>query len=75
MVGIWGILSVPFSSDDASFGAQIIGALSIIVWTFITSYIFLKIIDVLFSLRFEAEDEDVGLDTSEIGVEAYPEFK
>jgi len=75
VVGIWGILAVPFSSDDASFGAQIIGALSIIVWTFITSYIFLKIIDVLFTLRSEAEDEDVGLDTSEIGVEAYPEFK
>ena len=74
VVGIWGILAVPFSSD-ATFGAQLLGIISIIVWTFVTSFIVLKILDIIFKLRPEIEVEDVGFDTFEIGVEAYPEFK
>ena len=38
-------------------------------------FIVLKILDLIFKLRPEPEVEDVGLDTFEIGVEAYPEFK
>ena len=75
VVGIWGIIAVPFSSSDASFGPQIIGAISIIIWTFITTFIVVKVIDIIFKIRPEIEEEDVGLDTSEIGVIAYPEFK
>ena len=74
VVGIWGILAVPLTSD-ATFGAQLLGIISIIVWTFVTSFIVLKILDLIFKLRPEPEVEDVGLDTFEIGVEAYPEFK
>ena len=75
VVGIWGIIAVPFSSSDASFGPQIIGAISIIIWTFITTFIVVKVIDIIFKIRPEIEEEDIGLDTSEIGVIAYPEFK
>ena len=75
VVGVWGIIAVPFSSSDASFGPQIIGAISIIIWTFITTFIVVKVIDIIFKIRPEIEEEDVGLDTSEIGVIAYPEFK
>jgi len=62
-------------TSDATVGAQLLGIISIIVWTFVTSFIVLKILDLIFKLRPEPEVEDVGLDTFEIGVEAYPEFK
>ena len=73
-VGIWGIMATPLSGAGA-FGTQFLGALVIFAWVFITSFIVLKVLDTLVGIRASEEDEDLGLDKAEIGVEAYPDFK
>ena len=73
-VGIWGIMATPLSGAGA-FGTQFIGALVIFTWVFVTSFIVLKLIDSIVGIRASDEDEDIGLDKAEIGVEAYPDFK
>ena len=73
-VGIWGIMATPLSGAGA-FGTQFLGALAIFAWVFITSFIVLKVLDTLVGIRASEEDEELGLDKAEIGVEAYPDFK
>ena len=73
-VGIWGIMATPLSGAGA-FGTQAIGALSIFLWAFITSAGTLLVLNAIVGLRPSEEEETTGLDASEIGVEAYPEFK
>ena len=73
-VGIWGIMATPLSGAGA-FGTQFLGALIIFSWVFITSFIVLKVIDSIVGIRASEEDEELGLDKAEIGVEAYPDFK
>ena len=70
--GIWGLLAV--SLTGGSLGAQIYGTIVIFLWTFIVSLIIWNIIKMLFGLRVTAEEEEDGIDISECGVEAYPEF-
>jgi len=48
---------------------------SIAGFTFITSYIAISVINSVLPIRASDEEQYVGLDVSEIGVEAYPEFK
>ena len=72
-VGIWGIMATPLSGAGA-FGTQFIGALVIFAWVFITSFVVLKVIDSIVGIRASEEDEELGLDKAEIGVEAYPDF-
>ena len=40
----------------------------------IPSYIALKTLDSLVGIRASEEDEELGLDKAEIGIEAYPDF-
>ena len=70
--GIWGLLAVILTGG--SLGAQVYGALMIFLWTFITSYIFWSLIKMFFGLRVTEEEESDGVDISECGLEAYPEF-
>ena len=73
-VGIWGIMATPLSGAGA-FGTQFIGVIVIFAWVFVTSFIVLKVIDSIVGIRATDGDEEIGLDKSEIGVEAYPDFK
>jgi Amt family ammonium transporter len=73
-VGIWGIFAVLLSDADATFMGQLTGALVIFVWVFFASFIAWKIIDVIIGLRVSEEEEYEGVDISECGIEAYPEF-
>lgn len=73
-VGIWGIMATPLSGAGA-FGTQFLGVIIIFAWVFITSFIVLKVLDTLVGIRASEEDEELGLDKAEIGVEAYPDFK
>ena len=73
-VGIWGIMATPLSGAGA-FGTQFLGVIIIFAWVFITSFIVLKVLDSLVGIRASEEDEELGLDKAEIGVEAYPDFK
>ena len=70
--GVWGLLAVTLTGG--SLGAQLYGIIAIFLWTFIVSYIFWKIIDSIYGLRVTEEEEEEGVDISECGLEAYPEF-
>jgi Amt family ammonium transporter len=72
-VGIWGIMATPLSGAGA-FSTQAIGAISIFLWTFITAGVTLLIIKSITGLRPSIEEEMEGMDASEVGVAAYPEF-
>ena len=73
-VGLLGLLLVPVTNGDASFSGQIIGALTIFGWVFITSLIVFFAIKIAMGLRVTEEEEYAGVDASECGLEAYPEF-
>jgi len=73
VVGILGVMVVPFTSD-ASFLFQAIGAVSIAGFTFLASLATILVINSFMPIRATDEEQYVGLDSSEIGVEAYPEF-
>jgi len=74
VVGLFGLLLVPVTNGDASFSGQIIGALTIFVWVFATAFITFSIIKAVMGLRVSEEEEYEGVDISECGMEAYPEF-
>ncbi|WP_040485821.1 ammonium transporter [Lutibaculum baratangense] len=74
MAGIWGTLVVPFSNADASFGTQIVGILAYGVFTFVAALVVWGVLKATMGIRVSREDEVLGLDRVEVGVEAYPEF-
>jgi Amt family ammonium transporter len=74
VVGLLGLLLVPFTNDAASFSGQLIGAATIFVWVFGASYIVWSILKAIMGIRVSEEEEFEGVDVSECGMEAYPEF-
>ncbi len=74
VVGIWGVLAVPFSNAEAGFGPQIIGVLGIFLWVFVASLIVWLILKAVMGIRVTEEEEYEGVDLAECGMEAYPEF-
>ena len=74
VVGLLGLLLVPVTNDGSSFSGQLIGAATIFVWVFVTSFIAWYVIKALIGLRVSEEDEANGIDIAECGMEAYPEF-
>jgi len=72
--GLLGLLLVPITNDGSSFSGQIIGALTIFVWVFVTSLIVWIALKAVIGIRVTEEEEDNGVDISECGLEAYPEF-
>ena len=74
VVGLWGLLAVPLTNDGASFYGQIMGALTIFVWVFVSSLVVWLIIKAIMGVRVTEEEEYEGVDLSECGMEAYPEF-
>ena len=74
VVGLLGLILVPLTNGDASFSGQIIGALTIFGWVFVTSLITFFVIKMVMGLRVSEEEEYEGSDLSECGMEAYPEF-
>jgi len=73
-VGMWGLLAVAWSNDEATLKAQIIGLLAILVWVFVTSFIAWFVIKTVMGIRVTEEEEYDGVDLAECGLEAYPEF-
>lgn len=74
VVGIWGTLAVGIFSADYSFGVQLLGTLSIVAYTFVFSLIVFGIIKATMGVRVSKEVESDGLDISEHGNHAYPDF-
>jgi Amt family ammonium transporter len=73
-VGLLGLLLVPLTNDGATFSGQIIGALTIFGWVFVTSYIVWSILKATMGIRVSPEEEETGVDVGETGMDAYPEF-
>ncbi len=73
-VGLLGLILVPFTNDGSSMSGQLIGAATIFIWVFVTSLIVWSILKVVMGIRVSEEEEVNGVDISECGVEAYPEF-
>jgi ammonium transporter, Amt family len=74
IAGIWGTLIVPFSNSDASYVSQLVGIISIGVFTFVASGVVWFVLKTAMGIRVSEEEEALGLDKVEVGVEAYPEF-
>jgi Amt family ammonium transporter len=74
VVGMWGLMAVPITNTEASFGAQAIGLGTILGWVFVTSFIVWLLLKLIVGLRVSEEEEYEGVDVGECGLEAYPEF-
>ena len=73
-VGIWGVLAVLISNGEATFKGQAIGVISIFAWAFVVSLLVWLGLKAAMGIRVSEEDEYEGVDLSECGLEAYPEF-
>ncbi|MCH7882131.1 MAG: ammonium transporter [Proteobacteria bacterium] len=74
VVGLWGLLAVPLTNESTSFVGQLVGALTIFAWVFFASLIVWYVIKLIMGIRVSEEEEYAGVDISECGIEAYPEF-
>lgn len=74
VVGLFGIFAVLLSDSDATFSGQLIGALVIFAWVFITSFATWMVIKAVIGIRVSEKEESEGVDIAECGLEAYPEF-
>ena len=72
--GIFGTLVVPWSNKDASFGVQFLGVISYAAFTVIASLIVWYVIKTVIGIRATKEDEEYGLDMSELGTLSHPDF-
>ncbi len=74
VVGMWGLLAVVLSNEEATLIAQLTGLGTILAWTLVTSLITWGIIKMVIGIRVSEEEEYEGVDLGECGLEAYPEF-
>ncbi len=72
--GIWGTLAVAIFSPAATIGVQLLGILAIFGTTFLFSLGVFAAIKAIMGVRVSVEYEKRGLDLSEHGVGAYPNF-
>jgi len=72
--GVAGTVKGLFYGDPSQFLAEIIGAATNVIFVFVASMIFFKIVDMLIGNRVSAEVEIEGLDVPEMGVPGYAEI-
>ena len=69
--GVWGTLAVPITNPDTTFGAQLLGVVSINAFVFVVAFIVWSIMKATMGIRLSKEAELKGTDVSETGVIAY----
>lgn len=74
VVGMWGLLAVCITNPEAKLSAQLIGIACIFGFVFVASTLTWFAIKATIGIRVSEEDEYHGVDFSECGMEAYPEF-
>ena len=74
VVGFFGLMLVPLTKDGTSFVGQLVGAATIFAWVFVTSLVVWYVLKLVIGLRVSEQAEYEGVDMSECGIEAYPEF-
>ncbi|WP_419854284.1 ammonium transporter [Candidatus Poriferisodalis sp.] len=71
--GIWGTLATAIAAG-AQLHIQLLGVVAVGAFVFIASFIVWKILDFVLGLRVSKTVEQLGQDSGELGIEAYPEF-
>ncbi len=74
VVGVWGLLAVPLTNSDATYGAQLLGLFTILGFVFVAALIVWLVLKLVMGIRVSEEEEHEGVDISQCGIEAYPEF-
>ena len=75
IAGFWGTMVVPvYAGADSNFVTQFVGFVAIGGFTFVVSLVVWIILKGVMGIRVSEESEINGLDVSELGMEAYPEF-
>jgi Amt family ammonium transporter len=74
VVGFFGLLLVPLTNPASSFSGQLIGAATIFVWVFSASFVVWYVLKKVIGIRVTEEEEYEGVDKTDCGMEAYPEF-
>ncbi len=72
--GIWGTLAVVLTNPDATIVNQVIGIVAIGAVMFFGSLVVWLILKAIMGIRVGDEEQISGLDTTELGMEAYPDF-
>ncbi|MDA9012330.1 ammonium transporter [Planktomarina temperata] len=72
--GIWGTLAVCFTNSAASISVQLTSIVIVGAFVTVSSAVVWLVLKAMFGLRVSEEAEITGLDRSELGMEAYPEF-
>ena len=73
--GLWGIFAVLLSDAEATFIGQLVGTVCIFTWVFGLSSVTWYTLKLTVGIRVSQQEEYEGVDISECGMEAYPEFK
>ena len=71
--GIWGTLAVCIAAGG-NFGVQLIGVLAVGAFAFAASWLSWFVLGKIMGVRVSQSVEELGQDTAELGIEAYPEF-
>ncbi|MGL4473193.1 MAG: ammonium transporter, partial [Shewanella sp.] len=74
VAGFLGLMLVPLSNTDATVVKQLLGALVIFTWVFSSSLLVWWLLKQSMGIRVSEEEEYHGMDASDCGVDAYPEF-
>ncbi|OJH45545.1 ammonium transporter [Paracoccus sp. SM22M-07] len=74
VAGIWGTMIVPATNEGTSFVTQAIGVAAVGGFVFVISFIVWTVLKATMGIRVSKEAEISGLDISEMGMEAYPDF-
>jgi ammonia channel protein AmtB len=72
--GIWGVLAVLLSTPDATLMGQLVGLGVIFGFVFATSAVLWYALKLSVGIRVTRDQEMEGVDLSECGIPAYPEF-
>ena len=71
--GVWGTLAVCIAAGG-NFVTQLVGVLAVGAFVFVTSWIVWLALERTMGVRVSETVEELGQDTAELGIEAYPEF-
>ncbi len=75
VAGIWGTMAVPITDGEASFVTQFIGVAATGAFVVVTSGLTWLVLKYTIGIRVSEEEEMIGCDMMEIGMEAYPDFQ
>ena len=74
MNSVEGTVKGLFYGDASQFFAQVIGVCVNVIFVFGAMYLYFKIMNKIIPMRVGEEEEIEGIDLSEVGVTAYPDF-